>query len=195
MSEARITPDDISGRIRSLNSSLKKLDLEAARLSYAAVSGDKAAAARLGEINSEIDGLKNDLVALTRANDVAVELQTEEEAARLLDERRAYWAKATRHRENLIKSAKRMEALVDEIPAIKASMLADQQAIRAALRATNIQPLREPALSCIIGRNEGDLENLAQREIDFAGKPPERRMSDQFSYAWRVLDDGVEAYV
>jgi hypothetical protein len=194
MAKPRLSPDDITGRLRALAASLKKLEHEASRLSYAAVSGDKAAAERLGEINSEIEGLKNDRVALMRANDVAVELQTEEEKAKLLEERRAHWAKATRHRESLVKAAKRMEALVDEIPALKAAMLADQQAIRAALRATNIQPLREPALSCIVGRNEGDLENLTQREIDFAGRPPERRMSDQITYAWRVLDDGVEAH-
>lgn len=200
MNTIELTPADIGHRLASLDALVKSLEGDATRYSYDAVSGDQAAAEKLAEINSEIEGLNADRLALTRAGGEASDRQSKAEQARLMQRRREQWAKARLHRDTLVKNAKRFEKLADELPGLRKAMLDDMKAIRAAVGECKLPILKSEAEDGVMGRSIRHVLDMTQREIGRAlGHlgvfENSLRASEVFTRAWKPLDDEVEAHV
>lgn len=129
-----LTPNEIAAQIDALDRSMTDLGNRAADLALAAAEGDADAAARLAQINAEIEAMRGDRFILTqacRAAEARAEIADEAEQAR---QRAAARDEAQGHVVRLLNAARRADAIVAELRAVAAEMADAEAAARDAAR-------------------------------------------------------------
>lgn len=131
---------DIAEQLGAIAQTLSRLESEAVRLSFAAVSGDAIAANALAQINAEVERASGDRIVLERAKVAA--LQLEDSAKEDAEEvrKQEHYRVAVQSAVKLVELCEQMDARIEEFAKGVLQMQTTEKEIWSALRMAGRKP-------------------------------------------------------
>jgi len=168
---------------------LRQLEQDAARISFDVADGNENARTRLAEINAEIDELRSEKTALERAESFAETRKGEIGEAERDERRRKELTQARQHRDGLIETLGKLEAMSADFAKLQEQAIEQQLAIRTHIRNAGMR-----VEDHMMGRDIGTMTDAIRHEFTkhLGGPSYERqeplRLVAMAQSAWGVLD-------
>lgn len=178
-----ITSKQIDQQLAALDTHIAEHEAKAKKLAFAAVSGDKDAAAELALANAEVKRASADRVVLEQAHEAASAHEASAAYAAEAEERAQYLDEARSNASEIVKLAKKADALIAEFRAVTLKIdEVERQAQQTTRRSGAINPN-------LVGSN--GLVEYALSRLDIAVRGTriyDKRSVEQIaSSGWRFL--------